>query len=58
MKVRCELKTCIPTLVLRSTPVHQSNEGNAGVNPGPDREGSVVGIGIVDTSRRVAELHS
>ncbi len=53
MKARYDSDTDTLTLVLRSAPVHESDEGNPGVILDYDREGNVVSIEILDASRRV-----
>jgi len=53
MKVRYDAETDTLTLVLRSSPVHESDEGNPGVILDYDKEGNVVGIEILDASKRV-----
>jgi uncharacterized protein YuzE len=57
MKVRYDPKTDTLTLVLRSTPVHESDEDKPGVILDYDREGNVVGIEILDASKRVENPH-
>ena len=42
-------------LLLRSAPVHESDEGNPGVILDYDREGNVVSIEILDASKRVED---
>ena len=53
MKVRYDPKTDTLTLVLNSTPVHESDEDKSGLILDYDREGNVVGIEILDASKRV-----
>lgn len=55
MKARYDAETDTLTLLLRSAPVHDSDEGNAGVILDYDREGNVVSIEILDASKRVEE---
>ncbi len=57
MKVRYDPKTDTLTLVLRSTPVHESDEDKPGVILDYDREGNIVGIEILDASKRVENPH-
>jgi len=45
------------TLVLRSAPVHESDEDKPGVILDYDKEGNVVGIEILDASKRVENPH-
>ena len=53
MKARYDPKSDTLTLVFRSTPVHESDEDRPGVILDYDREGNVVGIEILDASKRV-----
>jgi uncharacterized protein YuzE len=53
MKVRYDAETDTLTLVLRSAAVHESDEGNPGVILDYDKDGNVVGIEILDASKRV-----
>ena len=55
MKVRYDTETDTLTLVLRSSAVHESDEGTPGVILDYDKEGNVVGIEILDASKRVEE---
>jgi len=50
---RYDPKTDTPTLVLRSAPVHQSDEDKPGVILDYDKEGNVVDMEILDASKRV-----
>ena len=51
--MRYDPKTDTLTLVLRSAPVHESDEDKPGAILDYDKEGNVVGIEILDASRRV-----
>ena len=53
MKARYDPETDTLTLVLRSVPVHESDEGKPGVILDYDVDGNVVGIEILDASKRV-----
>ena len=53
MKASYGAETDTLTLVLRSAPVHESDEGNAGVILDYDRDGNVVSIEILDASKHV-----
>ena len=53
MKVRYDPETDTLTLVLRSAPVHESDEDKPGVILDYDRDGNVVGIEILEASKRV-----
>jgi len=53
MKAHYDPETDTLTLVLRSVPVHESDEGKPGVILDYDVEGNVVGIEILDASKRV-----
>ena len=55
MKAHYDKETDTLTLLLRSAPVHESDEGNPGVILDYDREGNVVSIEILDASRRVED---
>ena len=55
MKVRYDAETDTLTLVLRSSPVHESDEDKPGVILDYDKEGNVVSIEILDASRRVED---
>lgn len=55
MKVRYDAQTDTLTLLLRSGAVHESDGGNPGVILDYDKEGNVVGIEILDASKRVDE---
>lgn len=55
MKVRYDTETDTLTLVLRSSPVHESDEDKPGVILDYDKEGNVVSIEILDASRRVED---
>jgi len=55
MKARYDTETDTLTLLLRSAPVHESDEGNPGVILDYDREGNVVSIEILDASKRVED---
>jgi len=55
MKARYDAETDTLTLLLRSAPVHDSDEGIAGVILDYDRDGNVVSIEILDASKRVDE---
>ena len=55
MKARYDTETDTLTLLLRSAPVHESDEANPGVILDYDREGNVVSIEILDASKRVED---
>lgn len=55
MKAHYDTETDTLTLVLRSAPVHESDEGNPGVILDYDRDGNIVGIEILDASKRVED---
>ena len=55
MKARYDKETDTLTLLLRTAPVHESDEGNPGVILDYDREGNVVSIEILDASQRVED---
>jgi uncharacterized protein YuzE len=55
MKARYDTETDTLTLLLRTAPVHESDEGNPGVILDYDREGNVVSIEILDASTRVED---
>ncbi len=53
MKVRYDPETDTLTLVLRTAAVHESDEDKPGVILDYDKDGNVVGIEILEASRRV-----
>jgi len=55
MKVRYDAETDTLTLLLRSSAVHESDEDKAGVILDYDKDGNVVGIEILDASKRVED---
>jgi len=55
MKVRYDAETDTLTLVLRSSPVHESDEDKPGVILDYDAAGNIVSIEVLDASRRVEE---
>ena len=55
MKARYDAETDTLTLVLRSAPVHESDEEKPGVILDYDRDGNVVSIEILDASTRVED---
>jgi uncharacterized protein YuzE len=55
MKVRYDAETDTLTLLLRSSPVHESDEDKPGVILDYDKDGNVVGIEILDASKRVED---
>ena len=55
MKARYDAETDTLTLVLRSAPVHESDEDKPGVILDYDKDGNVVSIEILDASRRVED---
>lgn len=55
MKARYDSQTDTLTPVLRSAPVHESDEDKSGVILDYDRDGNVVGIEILDASKRVED---
>jgi len=57
VKARYDPETDTLRLVLRSAPVHESDEEKPGVILDYDKEGNVVSIEILDASRRVEDPH-
>ena len=55
MKARYDPETDTLTLLLRSVPVDESDEGRPGVIHDYDKDGNVVGIEILDASKRVED---
>ncbi len=53
MKAHYDAETDTLTLLLRSVPVHESDEGKPGVILDYDEDGNVVGIEILNASNRV-----
>lgn len=55
MKARYDPETDTLTRLLRSVPVHESDEGKPGVILDYDKDGYVVGIEILDASKCVED---
>jgi uncharacterized protein YuzE len=58
MKAAYDAKTDTLTFELRSGPVSESDEGKPGVILDYDRDGNLVGIEVLDASKRVAETRT
>jgi uncharacterized protein YuzE len=54
MKIRYDAETDTLTLTLRDVPVRESEEERSGVVLDYDADGDLVGLEILDASRRVA----
>lgn len=55
MKIIYDPNTDTPTVILKDAPVVESDEDNPGVVLDFDEEGNVVGLEILDASRRVTD---
>jgi uncharacterized protein YuzE len=58
MKIRYDAETDTLTLTLRDVPVRESEEERSGVVLDYDADGALVGLEVLDASRRVAGLTS
>ncbi len=58
MKAIYDPKTDTLTLELKSTPIAESDEDKPGVILDYDKEGNLVGIEVLDASKRVAETRT
>ena len=52
MKVTCDPESDVLRIVLKSTPVEESDEEKPGIILDYDRDGDVVGIEVLDASKR------
>ena len=55
MKITYDADTDSLTVVLKDTPIAESDEGRTGVILDFDEDGEVVAFGILDASRRVTD---
>ena len=58
MKVTYDAEVDILRIILSDTPVDESDEDKPGVILDYDADGNIVGIEILDASRRVGNVHS
>lgn len=58
MKVTYDTRTDTLTIILREAPVSESDEDKPGVILDYDAEGNLVGLEILDASKRVSEPRS
>ncbi len=58
MRVTYDARTDTLTIILRETPVSESDEDKPGVILDYDADGNLVGLEILDASRRVSEPRS
>lgn len=58
MKITYDARTDTLTIILRDVPVSESDEDKPGVILDYDADGNLVGLEILDASRRVSEPRS
>lgn len=58
MKITYDARTDTLTIILRDAPVSESDEDKPGVILDYDADGNLVGLEILDASRRVSEPRS